>query len=117
MDEQIAELVAYLRDEADFNLSWTDGRRGEPREPAYVARRMELARQRDRWADAVCALASSGPAPCPASVTGNPIDCGGCAEHATSQGPDPSREVFRLYSECPMCGSRPARASAEDARR
>jgi hypothetical protein len=52
----LAALVAHLREEADFNRSWTDGRRGAAPSPAYVARRLELATERDRWADAVRAL-------------------------------------------------------------
>jgi hypothetical protein len=49
------EAAAYLRDEADFNRSWTDGRRSGPGTPSagYVARRIEAAEQRDRWAAAI----------------------------------------------------------------
>jgi hypothetical protein len=53
------EAAAYLREEADFNRSWTDGRRGGcwRHNPGYVARRIELAEQAERLADAVDALA------------------------------------------------------------
>lgn len=51
----LAEVEKYLRDEADFNRSWTDGRRGADMNPTgqYTARRLEVARQRDEWADAI----------------------------------------------------------------
>lgn len=51
----LAEAEQYLRAEADFNRSWTDGRRGADQNPSaeYIARRLELARQRDEWADAI----------------------------------------------------------------
>ncbi|GAA5231796.1 hypothetical protein FOZ76_14640 [Verticiella sediminum] len=55
-------LVAYLRAEADFNRSWTDGRRGgDPTDqsPEYIARRLELAGRADGWADAVAVLISA----------------------------------------------------------
>ena len=50
----LAEVRAYLAEEADFNRSWTDGRRGSktPR-PAYVQRRIELAEQREAWCAAI----------------------------------------------------------------
>ena len=52
---RLAEVEEYLRDEADFNRSWTDGRRGADMNPTeqYTARRLEVARQRDEWADAI----------------------------------------------------------------
>jgi len=52
------EAVAYLRAEADFNRSWADGRRGADRDfpAAYKARRLELAEERERWADAIEAM-------------------------------------------------------------
>jgi len=54
----LRELVAYLRDEADFNRSWVDGRRGADRNfpDAYKRRRIELAEERERWAEGVIAL-------------------------------------------------------------
>jgi hypothetical protein len=51
----ITEAVASIREEADFNRSWTDGRRGQHTDAGYIARRIELAEQRDRWADAIAA--------------------------------------------------------------
>lgn len=58
-------LVAYLREEADFNRSWTDGRRGGPANPRdeYVNRRLELAARSDGWADQVEALLVAAPSP------------------------------------------------------
>lgn len=60
IDQHIADslkVVNYLREEADFNRSWIDGRRGvgEPRceTKGYIDRRIELAEERDRWADAI----------------------------------------------------------------
>lgn len=56
-EQLVAEVVAYLRAEADFNRSWTDGRRkayGDRR--GYIARRIELAEERERWADAILAI-------------------------------------------------------------
>lgn len=51
----LAEAEKYLRDEADFNRSWVDGRRGAdlPRTEEYTARRLEIAQQRDNWANAI----------------------------------------------------------------
>lgn len=51
----LAEAEKYLREEADFNRSWTDGRRGSDMNPTeqYAVRRLEVARQRDEWADAI----------------------------------------------------------------
>jgi hypothetical protein len=51
------EATKYLREEADFNRSWTDGRRGSSSSnPGYIARRLEIAEQRDGWADAIQGL-------------------------------------------------------------
>jgi hypothetical protein len=53
------QAAAYLRGEADFNRSWTDGRRGSGLEsPGYTARRVEIAEQREQWADAIDAICS-----------------------------------------------------------
>ena len=51
----IREAVAYLREEADFNRSFTDGRRGAPftSSDQYKARHLELASERDAWASAI----------------------------------------------------------------
>lgn len=55
----VAEAVAYLREEADFNRSWTDGRREctisgvHADKDGYVARRKELADRADGFADAI----------------------------------------------------------------
>lgn len=52
----LAEAEKYLREEADFNRSWTDGRRGAGTTcctEEYKARRLEIARQREEWADAI----------------------------------------------------------------
>jgi hypothetical protein len=53
--EKLSKVAAYLREEADFNRSWTDGRREstESSNPVYVARRLEIATERDEWADAI----------------------------------------------------------------
>lgn len=53
-----ADLVEHLRQDADFNRSWTDGRRGADliTSAGYIARRLEVAKQRDDWADAITAL-------------------------------------------------------------
>ena len=52
-----ARLAATLiRDQADFNRSWTDGRREPPRcgrEDLYQRRRLAHAQELDRLADAV----------------------------------------------------------------
>ena len=55
----IQEAIAHLREEADFNRSWTDGRRGHPftANEGYVARRLELANQAESWAAAIETLA------------------------------------------------------------
>jgi len=54
------ELVAYIREEADWNRSWTDGRHPEIKtfDEGMLARRLELAHQRDQWAEAVDVLIS-----------------------------------------------------------
>ena len=51
-------LVEYLRQEADFNRSWTDGRRGsaDGQSPEYITRRQVLATRADVWADTVAAM-------------------------------------------------------------
>jgi hypothetical protein len=51
--------AAYLQEEADFNRSWTDSRRSGDRAawPGYLARRLELAAERERWATAIKGLA------------------------------------------------------------
>jgi hypothetical protein len=55
----VAEAVAYIREEADFNRSWTDGRREctisgvHADKDGYVARRKELADRADGFADAI----------------------------------------------------------------
>lgn len=58
LDALIA-AAAHLREDADFNRSWTDGRRGDAalHSPEYTARRLAVAEQRDRWATAIEALA------------------------------------------------------------
>ncbi|MPS27597.1 MAG: hypothetical protein E2576_11190 [Alcaligenaceae bacterium] len=63
--ETLPALVSYLRNEADFNRSWTDGRRGGPVNPSegYVVRRLELAARSDGWADSVQALIDSAARP------------------------------------------------------
>ena len=54
------EAIGHIREEADFNRSWADGRRGPiGREtPAYYARRIEIAEERDCWAEAIALLAN-----------------------------------------------------------
>lgn len=49
------EAASYLRDEADFNRSWTDGRRGDERTltSQYIAHRLDIAKQREAWAHAI----------------------------------------------------------------
>lgn len=56
-------LVEYLRQEADFNRSWVDGRRGSTdcQSPEYITRRMVLAARADTWADAVAGLIATQP--------------------------------------------------------
>jgi hypothetical protein len=50
----------YLREEADFNRSWCDGRRGTRFDsPERRARRLELAVEREAWANAIEALIKS----------------------------------------------------------
>ena len=55
------EAEKYLREEADFNRSWTDGRRGADRNQTeeYTARRLDVARQREEWADAIALAITS----------------------------------------------------------
>lgn len=55
---QLSDLEKYLLDEADYNRSWADGRRGGDRDfsDVYKARRIELAEQRERWAAQLRAL-------------------------------------------------------------
>ena len=67
MDEDIKakamEAARYLREEADFNRSWTDGRRGSPPpspRSGYATRRIELAEERESWALAIERLAAAG---------------------------------------------------------
>lgn len=57
----LAEAVEHLRSEADFNRSWTDGRREPMKDisPEYRERRLEVAAQRDRWADAIERLSTT----------------------------------------------------------
>lgn len=55
----LAEVVAYLRAEPAFNRSWTDGSRPGVTSPEYIARRIELADERERWAVAVETTADS----------------------------------------------------------
>ena len=48
------EAATYLREEADFNRSWTDGRVAFSKAtPEYIAWRIEAAEQRERWANAI----------------------------------------------------------------
>jgi hypothetical protein len=49
----LGEAAAYLRQEADFNRSWTDGRRASGLGEAYDKCRLAAAVERDRWADAI----------------------------------------------------------------
>ena len=58
-DQLAAQAAKYLRDEADFNRSWIDGRRGGCHAPGYIERRKELADERDAWADAIEKLVAS----------------------------------------------------------
>ncbi|WP_454919260.1 Lar family restriction alleviation protein [Xanthobacter sediminis] len=53
--------AAYIRHEADFNRSWTDGRRGDPstKTAGYIARRIALAEERERWAAAIETLVAA----------------------------------------------------------
>lgn len=55
-DETIQRALTaarYLRDEADFNRSWVDGRRPRSGNTSYDLRRKELADERDAWATAI----------------------------------------------------------------
>lgn len=51
---RLAELKKHLEEEADFNRSWTDGRRGahkvSSQDSDYIARRIALAEKREMWA-------------------------------------------------------------------
>ena len=53
------EAASYLMEEADFNRSWIDGRRGadRPKTVEYTTRRIVLAEQRETWATAIRLLA------------------------------------------------------------
>jgi hypothetical protein len=53
----VVGAIKHLREEADFNRSWTDGRRSPPCQ-AYTSRRIEIAEQCERWAQAVETLMS-----------------------------------------------------------
>ena len=54
MIADLAEAAAEFRQEADFNRSWTDGRRNMTgASEGYIQRRLEIAAERDRWADAI----------------------------------------------------------------
>ena len=58
MMDHLANLQAAGRhfvDDADFNLSWTDGRNGSPEifDPEYIARRIEVATERSAWAASI----------------------------------------------------------------
>lgn len=50
--EKLNRLVKHLLDEADFNRSWTDGRRSPGANVAsvYTERRIEAAEEREEWA-------------------------------------------------------------------
>ena len=52
---KIKAAIASIREEADFNRSWTDGRRGAvySKNGSYIKRRLVLAAERDGWADAI----------------------------------------------------------------
>jgi hypothetical protein len=57
--ELARQAAAYLRQEADFNRSWTDGRHSMAgATPAYIARCLEIAEQRETWAASIEALVS-----------------------------------------------------------
>jgi hypothetical protein len=60
---RIEALMRYLSEEADFNRSWTDGRRDPGvHSESYNARRIELAEERERWVrdlDYLCARAAA----------------------------------------------------------
>jgi len=69
----LGEIKAYLLDEADFNRSWADGRRGGPTPPAieYATRRNAHAEKLESWAAAISEMIESlqRRAPAPASST------------------------------------------------
>ena len=72
------DLIKYLLSEADFNRSWTDGRRGDfvPTED-YISRRKECAEKFEEWANTVAILENK--------VTALKLilaDCGGLLETA-----------------------------------
>ena len=46
-------VIEYLQAEADFNRSWTDGRRGNVSTLAYKEERLRIAAERDRWATSI----------------------------------------------------------------
>lgn len=56
--ELSTDLVAHLREEADFNRSWIDGRRRAYASDAvgYAARRKAFADRADNWADEITRL-------------------------------------------------------------
>lgn len=61
MQTQADNLKTILREEADFNLSWTDGRRGSATElvqPDYIERRLLSAAKLQRFADEIERLQS-----------------------------------------------------------
>lgn len=67
-DHTLAALATHLREEADFNRSWTDGRRGEADiSDDYRARRLEVAAQREAWALMVELIDQRSPAEMSAS--------------------------------------------------
>lgn len=56
------EAARYIREEADFNRSWVDGRRGGSYPEGYKARRLEIADQREAWASAIEAVVADNAA-------------------------------------------------------
>ena len=53
-NDLLKQIAKYLRDEADFNLSWTDGRRSaDAVSQAYIDRRLDVFAERIIWAEAV----------------------------------------------------------------
>jgi hypothetical protein len=55
MDVLIEKIIDYLLEEADFNRSWTDGRRQPPpgATQSYMDRRIFIAEERDEWVQAI----------------------------------------------------------------
>ena len=53
--KELDEVEAYLRSEADFNLSWIDGRRplASNKSKEYVAERIRVAKELNEWANAI----------------------------------------------------------------